>query len=142
MLNISIVLYQPKWEEEVNPLVEELKKVKCLRHLYLRDNTNDNIGYGRAHNIELRKSAYEQTEFHLVMNSDIRVKAEDIDAMHEPTRSYSRYPVLPSRSVMEQHLPVPHWSASRLALRKKRRQRCMWMLSEDCPCSCRSQSCC
>ena len=83
MLNISIVLYKPKWKEEVNPLVEELKKVKCLRHLYLRDNTNDNIGYGRAHNIELRKSAYEQTEFHLVMNSDIRVKAEDIDAMHD-----------------------------------------------------------
>ena len=83
MLNISIVLYKPNWEQEVNPLVEELKKVKNLRHLYLHDNTNDNIGYGRAHNIELRKSAYEQTEFHLVMNSDIRVKAEDIDAMHD-----------------------------------------------------------
>ncbi len=83
MLNISIVLYHPKWEEEVNPLVEELKKVKCLHHLFLHDNTNDNIGYGRAHNIEIRKTAQEKTEFHLVMNSDIRVKAADIDAMHD-----------------------------------------------------------
>ena len=83
MLNISIVLYHPKWEEEVNPLVEELKKVKCLQHLFLHDNTNDNIGYGRAHNIEIRKTAQEKTEFHLVMNSDIRVKAADIDAMHD-----------------------------------------------------------
>ena len=43
----------------------------------------ENLGYGRAHNIALRESAYYQTELHLVMNSDIRVKAEDIDAMHD-----------------------------------------------------------
>lgn len=83
MLNISIVLYRPNWEQEVNPLVEELKRVKCLRQIYLHDNTNDNIGYGRAHNMEIRKSAQEKVDFHLVMNSDIRVKAEDIDAMHD-----------------------------------------------------------
>ena len=41
------------------------------------------MGYGRAHNIALRESAYYRTELHLVMNSDIRVKAEDIDAMHD-----------------------------------------------------------
>ena len=80
MLNISIVLYKPDWEE-VNPLVEELKKVKNLQHLYLHDNTNDNIGYGRAHNVEIRKSIADKVPYHLVMNSDIRVKAEDIDAM-------------------------------------------------------------
>ena len=81
MLNISIVLYHPRWEQEVNPLVEELKKVKSLQHLYLHDNTNDNIGYGRAHNVEIRKSVADKVPYHLVMNSDIRVKAEDIDAM-------------------------------------------------------------
>jgi GT2 family glycosyltransferase len=42
-----------------------------------------NLGYGKAHNIALRESAYQKTEMHLVMNSDIRVKAEDIDAMHD-----------------------------------------------------------
>ena len=104
MLNISIVLYRPNWEEEVLPLVEELLRVKALRKVYLLDNSEDreihpkseikdpklrymhmaeNLGYGRAHNVALRESAYYKTDLHLVMNSDIRVKAEDIDAMHD-----------------------------------------------------------
>ena len=109
MLNISIVLYRPKWEQEVLPLVAELLRVKNLNRLYLLDNSEQewlrahvdmqkaptsskklcymamdtNMGYGRAHNVALRESAYHKTEFHLVMNSDIRVKAEDIDAMHD-----------------------------------------------------------
>lgn len=104
MLNISIVLYHPKWEQEVLPLVTELLRVKCLRKLYLLDNSEArdvypksvikhsklrymhmaaNLGYGKAHNIALRESAYHKTDFHLVMNSDIQVKAEDIDAMHD-----------------------------------------------------------
>ena len=109
MLNISIVLYRPNWEQEVLPLVAELTKVQHLRKIYLLDNSEkewlrehvdmhkapfpsgkvrymampSNLGYGRAHNIALRESAYYQTELHLVMNSDIRVKAADIDAMHD-----------------------------------------------------------
>ena len=113
MLNISIVLYRPKWEEEVIPLLQELLRIRNLRKIYLLDNTEpeyrktetaaqkstlaaqfgtdrlrymamgENLGYGRAHNIALRESAYYKTELHLVMNSDIRVKAEDIDAMHD-----------------------------------------------------------
>ena len=109
MLNISIVLYHPRWEQEVLPLVEELLKVKHLRKIYLLDNSEkewlkehvdmqkapnpsdklrymampSNLGYGKAHNIALRESAYQEVELHLVMNSDIRVKAEDIDAMHD-----------------------------------------------------------
>lgn len=104
MLNISIVLYHPKWEQEVLPLVEELLRVKNLRKIYLLDNSEarevypktvikdpklrymhmpENLGYGKAHNVALRESAYHQTELHLVMNSDIRVQAEDIDAMHD-----------------------------------------------------------
>jgi GT2 family glycosyltransferase len=103
MLNISIVLYHPNWEQEVLPLVEELLRVQNLRKIYLLDNSEDreihpkseikhtklrymhmpeNLGYGKAHNIALRESAYYKTELHLVMNSDIVVKAEDIDAMH------------------------------------------------------------
>lgn len=113
MLNISIVLYHPKWEQEVIPLVKELLRVRNLRKLYLIDNSEpeyrrprmnkkdstlaeqfatnklrympmpENMGYGKAHNIALRESAYYKTELHLVMNSDIQVKAEDIDAMHD-----------------------------------------------------------
>lgn len=104
MLNISIVIYHPKWEQEVLPLLEELLKVQSLRKIYLLDNSelrdihpkmeikhpklrymhmNANLGYGKAHNIALRESAYYKTDFHLVMNADVRVKAEDIDAMHD-----------------------------------------------------------
>ncbi|MBQ7631922.1 MAG: glycosyltransferase [Paludibacteraceae bacterium] len=104
MLNISIVLYHPKWEQEVLPLVEELLRVRNLRKIYLLDNSEEkansqelianspkvrymhlpaNLGYGRAHNIALRESAYHKTELHLVMNSDIQIHAEDIDEMHD-----------------------------------------------------------
>jgi len=107
MLNISIVLYHPKWEKEVLPLLKELLKVKNLRKIYLLDNSEEggtppnfpsdeetkgklqyvimpfNLGYGKTHNFALRESAYYLTDFHLVMNSDIQVKAEDIDAMHD-----------------------------------------------------------
>ena len=109
MLNISIVLYHPNWEQEVLPLVNELLQVKQLRKIYLLDNSEkdwlrehvdkekspvsseklrymampENLGYGKAHNIALRESAYYRTELHLVLNSDIQVKAADIDAMCE-----------------------------------------------------------
>lgn len=95
MLNISIVLYRPKWEEEVIPLLQELLRIRDLRKIYLLDNTEpeyrktetaaqkstlaaqfgtdrlrymamgENLGYGRAHNIALRESAYYKTELHL-----------------------------------------------------------------------------
>lgn len=104
MLNISIVLYHPQWEQEVLPLVEELLRVRNLQKLYLLDNSEtkaesrnmpmksakvrymhmpENVGYGRAHNVALRESAFAEIPLHLVMNSDIRVKAEDVDAMHD-----------------------------------------------------------
>ena len=96
MLNISIVLYHPRWEEEVVPLVEELLRCRSLRKIYLIDNSeekcievpisssklrymymNGNLGYGKAHNIALRESAYYRTPYHLVLNSDVRVSAAD-----------------------------------------------------------------
>ena len=104
MLNISIVLYHPNWEQEVLPLVEELLRIKHLRKIYLLDNSEErqsdvkaqlpsakvrymfmgaNLGYGKAHNVALRESAWAQTELHLVMNSDVQVRAEDIDEMHD-----------------------------------------------------------
>ena len=41
MLNISIVLYHPQWEQEVLPLVRELLRVRCLRKIYLMDNSEE-----------------------------------------------------------------------------------------------------
>jgi len=104
MLNISIVLYHPNWHQELVPLLTELLRIKKLQKIYLLDNSeektgspqliannpkirymfmSENLGYGRAHNIALRESAYYKTDLHLVMNSDVRVSALDIDAMHD-----------------------------------------------------------
>ena len=98
MLNVSIVTYCPDWPGEVLPLVEELQKVQALHRVYVVDNspepfairvsdrvqyihTGKNLGYGKAHNIALRESIYDQVPLHLVMNSDILVKAADIDTL-------------------------------------------------------------
>ena len=103
MLNISIVLYRPDWDGEVIPLVRELMGVRCLHRLYLIDNSptkaaaevllwkddrvryifmNKNVGYGRGHNAALRESISDDVPFHLVMNADIVVRAEDIDCLY------------------------------------------------------------
>ena len=98
MLNVSIVTYCPDWQGEVLPVVEELQKVQALHRVYVVDNspepfairvsdrvqyihTGKNLGYGRAHNIAIRDSIYDQVPLHLVMNSDILVKAADIDTL-------------------------------------------------------------
>ena len=98
MLNVSIVTYCPDWPGEVLPLVEELLKVQALHRVYIVDNspepfairvsdrvqyihTGKNLGYGKAYNIAIRESIYDQVPLHLVMNSDILVKAEDIDTL-------------------------------------------------------------
>ncbi len=103
MLNVSIVLYHPDWENEVLPLVSELLKAECLHRLYLVDNSEEraeawiseqrtdgkvqyifsgkNAGYGRGHNAALRESVHDGIRYHLVMNADIIVKAEDIDQL-------------------------------------------------------------
>ena len=158
MLNISIVLYRPKWEQEVLPLVEELLRVKCLRKIYLLDNSEkdwlkehvdmqkapvsskklrymampENLGYGRAHNIALRESAYYKTDLHLVMNSDIRVKAEDIDAMHDWMLAHPEVGQLMPRVVnpdgtqqfLAKQLPTPLDVFGRRFLPAKYIQRC------------------
>ncbi len=103
MLNVSIVLYHPDWAGEVIPLVEELLRVVYIHKIYLVDNselqadetvlqpvpiekveyvfTGENIGYGRGHNIALRESVYDGIKYHLVLNSDIVLRAEDIETL-------------------------------------------------------------
>ena len=111
MLNVSIVLYHPDWQQ-ITTLCTELLRASLLRAVYLVDNSPEqaeqsvldslnmlprrthytqikyiwnkggNLGYGAAHNIAIRHSIYEHTLCHLVMNSDIQVHAEDIDRLH------------------------------------------------------------
>lgn len=107
-LNISLVLYHPDWQGEVWPLLHELIRIRHLNHIFLIDNsecnssdefernrisavgaealvsyqfTGANLGYGRAHNIAIRCSICESVSLHLVLNSDIRLRAADIDTL-------------------------------------------------------------
>lgn len=100
MLSISIVLYRPD-VAQLQALLDQLLLVKALRYIYLIDNSplplpeqgmlrdmspkisymyqrGRNLGYGAGHNIAIRKSIYNHTEVHLVMNSDIKVRPQDI----------------------------------------------------------------
>jgi len=104
MLNVSLVLYQPDWTQ-VNNLCQELLQAKCVRKIYLVDNSakgregekaiglddkkvkyiwneGKNLGYGRAHNIAIRQSVRWHTLFHLVINADVWIKAEDLDLLY------------------------------------------------------------
>ena len=96
MLNVSIVLYKTPLTQ-LMPLLDELYQIPTLHRIYLVDNSpveskelsslpmpvvyiynQANLGYGRAHNIAIRESVYDEIEYHLVINSDIEIKAENI----------------------------------------------------------------
>jgi GT2 family glycosyltransferase len=94
MVNASIVLYKSNFEE-IEKLVQSLRKVELIDTIYLIDNSptlstdynqlaaiyifnNKNMGYGAAHNIAMRKSIEQNTEYHLVINPDIIIEPEII----------------------------------------------------------------
>ncbi len=107
MLNVSIVLYNNDIGQLL-ALCEVLTQVRCLNTLWLIDNSpkpltdltldqlaqtdskriqylwnnGKSFGYGAAHNIAIRQTIEQQVRYHLVMNADIEVKAEDIDRLH------------------------------------------------------------
>lgn len=99
MLNVSIVLYQPDWQQ-ITLLTEVLLQSKQVCRVYWIDNSpvattavpniserveyqhnNNNIGYGAAHNIAIRESIYDDVPYHLVVNPDILLKADALDTM-------------------------------------------------------------
>lgn len=99
MLNISIVLYNPDWEQ-IRSRVAELLQAECLHTIYLIDNSacrsdiengaklcyywneSKNLGYGSAHNIAIRNSIYDGIDYHLILDSNIQVLATDIDRLY------------------------------------------------------------
>ena len=94
MVNASIVLYKNNFEE-IEKLVQSLRKVELIDTIYLIDNSptlstdynqlaaiyifnNKNMGYGAAHNIAMRKSIEQNADYHLVINPDIIIEPEVI----------------------------------------------------------------
>jgi GT2 family glycosyltransferase len=89
-LNISIVLYHNK-KEQIRKVVESVLNTDLNINLYLVDNSstdilrdlekidnriiyifnNANLGFGKAHNIALRRSIQENVPYHLVLNPDV-----------------------------------------------------------------------
>ena len=99
MLNVSIVLYRPDWEQ-VSALTHALLQSQRVNRVYWIDNSPQaaeqlplqseriqyqhnptNLGYGSAHNIAIRESIYDNIPFHLVINPDIILDAKELDRM-------------------------------------------------------------
>lgn len=87
MINASIVLYHTP-AAEVQKIIRLLRLCPEINEIWLIDNSeimteafmflpatyifnNKNLGYGRAHNIALKKSLKTNAKYHLVLNSDI-----------------------------------------------------------------------
>ena len=98
MLNASIVLYHPDWQQVTN-LTEVILQSDYVDSVYWIDNSPTkqtfesldsrikyrhnpyNMGYGAAHNIAIRESIYDDVLFHLVINPDIILTREALDSM-------------------------------------------------------------
>lgn len=100
-INVSIVLYQtPK--DTVLRAIESCISSELVLKLYLIDNSpdnsleelgridkriiyifnNTNLGYGKAHNIAIRKSIDEGINYHLVLNPDVYFEKGVLEKLH------------------------------------------------------------
>lgn len=70
MLNASIVLYHTP-QDELDRIVGLLRQSKVVNRIITIDNSVDNRGYGKAHNIALKATIEEGIPYHLVVNTDI-----------------------------------------------------------------------
>ncbi len=87
VLNVSIVIYKTN-EEKIHRLVALLRQCKAVNDVFIIDNSpspfqtpnnmdatyifnNNNCGYGRAHNIALRRTIENKIPYHLVLNPDV-----------------------------------------------------------------------
>lgn len=95
MLTASIVLYKTQRAQIVD-LIQCVVGSKCVARLYLVDNSPDdslkdlqdmdpsieyifnnaNVGYGAAHNVAIRKALESASDYHVVLNPDIRFGGE------------------------------------------------------------------
>jgi GT2 family glycosyltransferase len=100
MINVSIVTYKTD-KNELARCFDSLKFGE-INKIYVIDNSsqtyleelcnhfknveyipNSNVGYGRAHNIAIRKSLEDGIKYHLVLNSDVYFVPEDLKKITE-----------------------------------------------------------
>ncbi len=99
MLNVSIVLYNHT-KEEIAPLVETLAASKNVNTIFIIDNSpkelsdadklpakyiynGKNLGYGKAHNVAIRKTIENRIPYHLVINPDITFKTGILEKIED-----------------------------------------------------------
>lgn len=92
--NISMVIYNTPVEEITRSI--SLFKKAGARNVYVIDNEKNsklpdsilgdcvyikngsNIGYGRGHNIAMRKSINQEIDYHFVVNTDVKAESEEL----------------------------------------------------------------
>jgi GT2 family glycosyltransferase len=98
MLTASIVLYHTE-KSDVLTILNCIEQ-SCIDIVYIIDNSsddifrflekqyekvryirNENLGYGTSHNIALRKAVDKGSDFHLILNPDIRFSSENISVL-------------------------------------------------------------
>ncbi len=103
MLNCSIVIYHPNYSK-LNKTILCVLASPFLNKLYLVDNSendhfsneiskygdkivylynNKNIGFGKAHNIAIKKSITENIKYHIVINPDVYFENDVIEKMYQ-----------------------------------------------------------
>ncbi len=104
-MNVSIVLYNPNWNQ-VERILRILLTSSVVEKIYLIDNSptrtlcehsaekidsdriiyhfvGRNLGYGAAHNIALRESLVQGVKFHLVVNADIEFEPSILQELQD-----------------------------------------------------------
>ncbi len=99
MINVSIVLYNNN-EKEIDKLIKNISESSIVKKIFVIDNSikktelndnkkliyifnNKNIGYGKAHNIGLRKSINDDNiKGHLIINPDVEISSNDLERLY------------------------------------------------------------
>ncbi len=101
-LNVSIVLYHNR-EEQIKKAIESVLNTDLNITLYLVDNSstdslreleridkrivyifnNSNLGFGKAHNIALKKSIEKNIPYHLVLNPDVYFEKGVLEELYD-----------------------------------------------------------
>lgn len=71
-----------------NSLNDELKKLICIDERVKYIFNNANLGYGRAHNIAIRKSIDEDVKYHLVLNPDVYFNRGVLEKIYQYMESH------------------------------------------------------
>jgi len=100
-LSISIILYEQDIAE-LSGLLYDIKKINLCSKLYILDNSplkidlsslvddsteiiysSENLGYGKGHNACIERAIKAGSQYHLIINPDVRFNGEDIRELYE-----------------------------------------------------------